>query len=157
MVLRWSCPLVTEKLIMHEFEKVIQEVGAFGPFQVRVFLLVSAFETPAAWAMLLPVFAAAKPTWRCPSGYHDNYTLHGNSSVSYPHGNDVTESIPNTSHTGQECTADGTLCPGVEFTSDFTSIATEVSFQFFFFFFFQWHIAIVSQGNFIWITINTKV
>lgn len=50
---------------MQEYENILQEIRPFGPFQVRVFLLVSMFETPLAWAMLLPMFTADKPESIC--------------------------------------------------------------------------------------------
>ncbi len=105
---------------MHEFEEIIEEVGAFGPYQIRVFILVSAFETPAAWAMLLPVFAAATPTWKCPVSYIiDNGTV-GNISMDA----NFTEAM---------CNADGFMCEGAKLTSGFTSIKSEVFFLHFMF------------------------
>ncbi len=72
---------------------------------MRVFLLVSAFETPAAWAMLLPVFAHAKPEWTCGDGAAD-----GNA----------------TGNATEQCIANGSICDGANYTSDFTSIVSEV-------------------------------
>ena len=92
---------------MSEFEEIIEHLGAFGPYQVRVFLLVSAFETPAAWAMLLPVFAHAKPTWEClVPEMGVNLTSNGSSI--------------------EQCTADGYICDDANFSSDLTSIVSEV-------------------------------
>lgn len=48
---------------MSDFDGVLDSLGGFGSYQRQVFLLVSAFETPAAWAMLLPVFIGATPKW----------------------------------------------------------------------------------------------
>ena len=99
-------------VVMSEFEEIIEHLGAFGPYQVRVFLLVSAFETPAAWAMLLPVFAHAKPAWECSSA---------RASVS---GDDVNVTVNST--VTEQCTPDGHVCEGANYTSDFTSIVSEV-------------------------------
>ena len=48
---------------MSDFDSVLDSLGGFGSYQRQVFLLVSAFETPAAWVMLLPVFIGAAPKW----------------------------------------------------------------------------------------------
>ena len=50
---------------MTDFEDILDDVGTFGPFQVRLFVLVSLFETPAAWAIFLPVFIQKMPEWSC--------------------------------------------------------------------------------------------
>lgn len=50
---------------MGDFDEMIDSIGAFGPYQRQVFILVSVFETPAAWAMLLPIFSGASPNWWC--------------------------------------------------------------------------------------------
>lgn len=50
---------------MATFEEFLAEVNDFGPFQVTIFVLVSLFELPAAWAMVLPLFTAATPEWDC--------------------------------------------------------------------------------------------
>ena len=97
---------------MSEFEEIIEHLGAFGPYQVRVFLLVSAFETPAAWAMLLPVFAQAKPAWECPSA---------RDPVS---GDDLNVTVNST--VTEHCAPDGQICDDANYTSDFTSIVSEV-------------------------------
>ncbi len=52
-------------MVTSEFEEVLSAIGDFGPFQICVFILVSMFETPAAWAIFLPVFIARKPDWMC--------------------------------------------------------------------------------------------
>ena len=51
--------------MMPDFDDLLDEVGGFGPFQVTVFVLVSLFETPTAWAMFLHVFVAAHQPWTC--------------------------------------------------------------------------------------------
>ncbi len=96
---------------MSEFEAVLEQLGAFGPYQVRVFLLVSAFETPAAWAMLLPVFAHAKPSWICPALEVNNTQGPDPSNVTVRY---------------DQCMPSGDICQGANFTSGFTSIITEV-------------------------------
>ena len=97
---------------MSAFEEMLNDIGTFGPYQIRVFVLVSAFETPAAWAMLLPVFAGAKPTWICPEQNISLYYDNDNSSA--------------TNSTSNWCGPQGEICTGLEYTSDFTSVVTEV-------------------------------
>ena len=99
---------------MADFEAVLKDVGEFGPFQVRLFLLVSMFETPAAWALFLNVFAAAKPDWRCLTYDGDNTS----------HVDSYNASVSNAS---AACTDSGQLCDGIVYTSDFTSIVSEVN------------------------------
>lgn len=54
---------------MDDFDKVIDSVGSFGPFQMQVLLLCGLSDLPAAWAMLLPIFTGATPDWWCEIGY----------------------------------------------------------------------------------------
>jgi hypothetical protein len=97
---------------MSEYEKVLQHLGSlgpmksFGPYQVRVFIIVSMFETPAAWAMLLPVLINAVPDWTC-----DN--------------NDTSNTTSN--YTVNTCDSDNKVCSGITFSKDFSSIRSEVS------------------------------
>jgi len=83
------------------FEAVIDSLGAFGPYQRQIFILVSAFETPAAWAMLLPLFSGAQPNWYCA----DNVTP--------------------SNHSDKECGDDG-HCLNIVFNDTFTSIVSQV-------------------------------
>ena len=102
---------------MAQFDEVLDELGSFGHFQLRLFLVVSLFETPAAWAMFLPVFAAAKPTWRCPV-----------QSPDLSNGIDWLNTTISTAlnYTENTCTESNTVCAGIEYTSEFTSIVSEV-------------------------------
>ena len=108
-----------------EYEKVLKDLGSFGPYQRRVFVLVSLFETPAAWAMLLPIFLGHKPEWTCLGLAEsvDNSTVGYNKSSS---GNASYIHINGSTHTGSICLADGGVCPGIQFVDDFTSIVSEV-------------------------------
>ena len=99
---------------MSDFEAILQDVGDFGPFQVRLFILVSMFETPAAWAMFLPVFVSANPSWRCPLNCSDvNVTCSSSDNVTYRNTSDGTCDGPD-------------VCKDIEYTSGFTSIVSEV-------------------------------
>ena len=93
-----------------EYEDIIEKLGSFGPFQIRVFILVSMFETPAAWYMLLPVFTGAVPAWTCPST---------------PSLNNNTES--NNTDMDMACMPDNSVCSGISYTDEFTSIVSEVN------------------------------
>lgn len=114
---------------MSEFESVLDGLGSFGPYQRRLFILVSLFETPTSWAMLLPVFTGASPGFRC-SGAPANSTVL-QPSTGYVVANDTAyrnatldgHSMTNSS---QHCLADGSPCPGLAFNEyEFTSIVTE--------------------------------
>ncbi|KAI0220240.1 Organic cation transporter protein [Lamellibrachia satsuma] len=102
---------------MSQFDEVLDELGSFGPFQLRLFLVVSLFETPAAWAMFLPVFIAAKPTWRCPVPSSDDFSYNI----------DMLNTTINKTmkYTENSCTESNTVCTGIEYTSNFTSIVSE--------------------------------
>ena len=56
---------------MRDFDDILDEVGGFGPFQIVVFVLVSLFETPTAWAMFLQVFVAYDHPWTCSSTHNE--------------------------------------------------------------------------------------
>ncbi|OWF37778.1 organic cation transporter protein-like [Mizuhopecten yessoensis] len=99
---------------MSEYESILHKIGSFGPYQRRVFILVSMFETPAAWAMLLPIVLHATPDWECP------IFGHGNSSTF-----NLSEASNSSSFTVNECLPDGSQCPGLQFTGPFSSIVSE--------------------------------
>ncbi|CAH1796783.1 unnamed protein product [Owenia fusiformis] len=116
----------------NQFEDVIEQLGGFGPYQRRIFLLVSLFETPAAWAMLLPVFTGATPTWSCPLMMNYTYTNHDNENVTGDHhGNRTVDHHGNYSsgnmtyaETGA-CSSDGSICQSVQYSKDYTSVVSE--------------------------------
>ncbi|KAK3788267.1 hypothetical protein RRG08_027001 [Elysia crispata] len=91
---------------MGEYENVLQQIRAFGPFQVRIFVLVSLFETPLAWAMLVPIFTAANPGFFC-SDYSGS------------------DSIFNSTQDEDVCQRNKSTCPDISADSEFTSIVTE--------------------------------
>jgi hypothetical protein len=97
-------------------EKVIESLGEFGLFQ-RILLAVCLLtEIPAAGAMLLMAFAGAKSPWRC----YANATGATVGSTTVSPGNA-------TNFTMNECTPEGMVCPGREYTLDLSSVVTEVS------------------------------
>ncbi|XP_033750131.1 organic cation transporter protein-like [Pecten maximus] len=99
---------------MSVYETILHKIGSFGPFQRRVFILVSMFETPAAWAMLLPILLHATPDWECPD-FQDNNT--SSTNLSY--------ATNTSSFVGNKCLPDGSQCQGLQFTGPFTSIVSE--------------------------------
>ena len=123
---------------MSEFEEMLEEVGTFGPFQVTIFILVSLFEMPAAWAMVLPVFTAATPMWECQktnrTGDHSNASVTATmSDISQTLGFDVSgRDLMNM--TMREDDSDmgrcellmAGRCQQVVYQEHFTSIITEV-------------------------------
>ena len=109
---------------MSEFEDILEDVGSFGPFQVTVFILVSMFETPAAWAMVLPIFTVATPAWNC----HINDTVatsNGNHDNGSQSGSNGSLLVDNESKC--ELLLAG-RCDRVEHVEHFTSVITEVSY-----------------------------
>lgn len=113
---------------MSEYEKILKQIGSFGPFQRRVFILVSMFETPAAWAMLLPILLHATPDWTCP-GVETGHN-YSNVSGSYLSDRQTDTNLSmsdygNASSTINTCQASGDRCPGLVFTGPFTSVVSE--------------------------------
>lgn len=105
---------------MLEFEDVLRQLGSFGPYQRRVFVLVSMFETPVAWVMLLPIFLNVVPEWKCPES--SNAFLAYNSSLTA----NISLSTTNISLSINECSESGLLCPGASFTKEIQTIVSEV-------------------------------
>lgn len=83
------------------FDDAILELGAFGPWQRVIFLLVSLPDVFTAFAILLPVLISATPSWHCAGA--NTSTLNASTSAC-----DVAGCVP-------------------EFNGDFTSIVSEVS------------------------------
>ena len=88
-----------------DFDSALERVGEFGRHQKRIYFIVSLISLPLAAQMLIVVFVGAIPEWKCPSPSGD--ILHCNSS--HP----------------ACCDKDGSICREAEYTSEFTSIATE--------------------------------
>lgn len=80
-----------------EFDHVLRIIGEFGPHQRRLYALLNLSLIPAAFQLLLQVFVGAEPNWIC---------LNSLSNETCPR---------NKSH-----------CSEVQYTSEFTSIVTEV-------------------------------
>ncbi|XP_005098324.1 organic cation transporter protein [Aplysia californica] len=100
---------------MSEYESILEQIRPFGPFQVRIFVLVSLFETPLAWAMLVPIFTASNPGSYC--SYMDpdkNQSLGAFSSY-------------NSSSSVDTCSKNESVCGEVVFKSTFTSVVSEWS------------------------------
>ena len=99
---------------MYEFENVLSQLGSFGAYQRRVFVLVSMFETPVAWAMLLPIFLNVVPEWECPgssSNVSTSFNSSSNSNITLPK---------------EQCTGSGSPCLGAVFSGDLNTIVSEV-------------------------------
>ncbi|XP_046357158.2 organic cation transporter protein-like [Haliotis rufescens] len=104
---------------MSEYEAVLTGLRPFGPYQIRVFILVSAFETPLAWAMLLPIFTSAKPPWTCGSVSMDTGYSVNSTSLRASNSSNVS------AVEAAACLPSGQLCPGMRFSDEFTSILSE--------------------------------
>ena len=88
-----------------DFDSALEQVGEFGRHQKRIYFIVSLISLPLACQMLIIVFIGAVPEWKCPSASGDIFHC-------------------NSSHPAC-CDKDGSICHGAEFSSEFTSIATE--------------------------------
>ena len=88
-----------------DFDSALKAVGEFGRYQRKRFILISLSALPMFFQMLLLVFAAATPKWTCPEG--------GKRGLKH------CKSLESC------CVSDGSICNGAQFTTNFTSIATE--------------------------------
>lgn len=120
-----------------EYENILRQLGSFGPYQRRAFLLVSMFETPLAWAMLTPILLNYRPDFYCPDWTGLQATLlQDNDSDPYLVSQifsfqslDLYQFLSNTSHVNVTVTTNQchnhTVCPGLKFEDGFTSIVTQ--------------------------------
>jgi hypothetical protein len=83
-----------------EFDHVLRIIGEFGPYQKRLYILVNLAIIPAAFQMLMNIFIAREPQWSC-SGLNSS----------------------------QSCPKKGRPCDSIRYTSTYTSIASEVSYN----------------------------
>jgi len=88
-----------------DFDSALKQVGEFGRYQRKLFILISLSALPSYYQMLVLVFTAATPKWTCPEENKANLK-HCKSLESC-------------------CAVDGSICDGASFTTNFTSIATE--------------------------------
>ncbi|KAJ8304097.1 hypothetical protein KUTeg_017680, partial [Tegillarca granosa] len=108
---------------MSEYEAVLKKLGSFGPFQRRVFILVSMFETPAAWAMLLPILLSASPDYTCSGPIN---VTNGNYDEGVTASLNVSSTLNlNNSTLLNTCFKNNHVCPGIKFIGGFTSIISE--------------------------------
>ena len=94
-------------------EEVIEQMGAFGPFQSMVLIILNLAETPCAWAILLMAFAGAKPEWTCHNATditNETYVITTTNASSYE----------------STCDAQGNLCPNPVYYEDFGTIVSQV-------------------------------
>lgn len=110
---------------MRDFDDILDEIGSFGPFQITVFLLVSIFETPTAWAMFLQVFVAADQPWTCSSLLSYNQTS-GDKLIHVTSVNGSLYAGDSSGHSQHcELIANGS-CGEIVFMGDFTTVISEV-------------------------------
>ncbi|KAJ8304939.1 hypothetical protein KUTeg_018522 [Tegillarca granosa] len=75
--------------------EILRDLHQFGSFQRKVFILVSLFDLPSAWSMILPVFIGGNPGWTCPvAGNYADYSKSLNFTI-------------------DTCSADGSICEGL--------------------------------------------
>lgn len=125
---------------MSEYEHILRQLGSFGPYQRRAFILVSMFETPLAWAMLAPILLNIKPDWLC----YDWETLQNSlidqnisdpayirqinsmeALATYQYITNTTEA--NMTFIRNACPNDNSICPEITFVKGINSIVTQVS------------------------------
>jgi len=111
---------------MSAYEAVLKELGSFGPFQRRVFILVSMFETPAAWAMLLPVLLNNVPSWTCIFNEGQSSQLTTNSLGYNQTTNQSSVDFVGNNSTMKCQAVDAGMCKEIKFMDDFTSVISEV-------------------------------
>ena len=87
---------------MSQLNNILSRIDEFGPFQRRVYLLLNFITVLRCCQMFLLVFVADRPQWSC---VEDGQVLETN------------EKFP--------CLSNGSSCQNVEFSSEFTSIASE--------------------------------
>ncbi|KAH3834353.1 organic cation transporter protein-like [Dreissena polymorpha] len=124
---------------MSEYEKVLEQLGSFGPYQRRAFLLVSMFETPLAWAMLTPILLNYKPDWYCYDWPSIHQTLYNESAIDpavipritdiemldyykYLYNSTVNFTLNRTKNT---CGPNNEICTGIEFEQGINSIVSQ--------------------------------
>jgi hypothetical protein len=96
------------------FEVVLKYVGEFGPFQIRLFSILTLMDLGTGQCMMFFVFANANPGWEC--------RYHGYGNVSSA--DNVTSSE---NWTTGGCGLLGEECDHVNFSGKFSSIVSEVS------------------------------
>ena len=87
---------------MSQLNNILSRIGEFGPFQIRVYLLLNALTVFRCFQMFLLVFIADKPQWNC---LVDDQI------------SDRDKKFP--------CLNNGSACANVQFSGEFTSIASE--------------------------------
>lgn len=87
---------------MSQLNDILSRIGEFGPFQKRLYLLLNFLTVLRCFQMFLLVFVADKPEWEC--GVDGEFL---NSKEKFP------------------CLSNGSSCKNVQFSGEFTSIASE--------------------------------
>ncbi|CAI9720482.1 organic cation transporter protein [Octopus vulgaris] len=110
---------------MFSYEQIFEELRGFGPYQRRLFILVSLLEISAGLAMVLPIFTHAKMNWYCVSA---NYSEGTNTTVT-PDWNNTQRENSNSSDKLLSLSCNALLqkeqCSKIIFDSEFTSIVSE--------------------------------
>ena len=105
-----------------DFDDVIEEVGPFGPFQWRIWIIGSMFELPCAICLYFFVFGAANPGWQCVAS--ENTTMTNWTLTSSHVDNRTPLYVQNDTDVIASCADD---CTRV-YNPELTSIVTEVSY-----------------------------
>ncbi|XP_013418049.1 solute carrier family 22 member 4 [Lingula anatina] len=133
---------------MTDLEHVLAKVGQMGWYQLSLFLIISLSDIPVSWAMLSLIFTGDDASWRCPiartnvTSAADDYLTDNSTTLFDSLLYDVSSNVnivsdgtlsnvsnvtKNSSdmYTYNTCTADNQVCPGIEFTSESSTIVTE--------------------------------
>ena len=109
------------------FDDILEQVGAFGKSQLRVFLLTSLFDVPLNWLVLFFLFGGANPGWYCVSQEGTAYlNVTQTGSVE-----DVYQILENDTALWAEgvCSLNGTKCDSIIFKGGYITVVTEVRYM----------------------------
>ena len=110
-----------EKQTEITFEGILKKVGEFGPYQLTVFLLISLSDITASLAAQFFIFGAANPGFACVVDENLNF------SDIYKDGQFIPPAENNTQYAVDECEVGEQSCVKRFYSTEFTSIITEVS------------------------------
>ena len=89
-----------------EYDNILKNIGEFGPFQRKVYLILNFLSFFQCFQMFLLVFVADKPRWHCPKT-NVAISQHLDKNIEHP------------------CFLNGSACENIVFDKEFTSVVTE--------------------------------
>ncbi|GAB1600637.1 organic cation transporter protein-like [Argonauta hians] len=107
---------------MFSYEEIFEHLRGFGPYQVRLFILVNLFEISAGMAMVLSVFTHDKPDWYCAAA---NYSVRSNTTNIEDWDYSHNETSNRSEIMSCDLLSQKDKCSEIIFDSEFTSIVSE--------------------------------